>query len=254
MKIAIVTGASSGMGREFVRQISQKDHLDEIWAIARREERLNELKVLVSVPVRPIPLDLAENESLESLSLLLAQVKPDVKILVNAAGFAKLGTYKDQTFKEVNDMIDLNCRAAVNITLMALPYMQKKARIINICSAAAFQPLPGLNIYAATKSFLERFSRGLRWELFPRGIKVTAVCPDWVKTEFIAVAIDTQNNQTIKHFPFAVKPKNIVSCALRDSYLGLPVSTYSVAFFHRIFAKFIPHEITTAFWEILRRI
>ncbi len=255
MKIAIVTGASSGIGREFVRQIARKEHLDEIWVMARRENRLNELKNEITESIiRPIPLDLIKEESIKSIAALLKEEKPDVRILVNASGFGKFGTYKDLSLQEINNMIDLNCKAAVNLTMITLPHMNKNARIIEICSASAFQPLPGLNIYAATKAFLYHYSRALRWELFPRRIKVTAVCPDWVKTEFCKVAADTKNGHTVKHFPFAVEPKNVVACALFDSHLGLPVSTYSVAFIHRICAKFIPHEIIIAIWEALRRI
>lgn len=255
MKIAIVTGASSGIGREFVRQISRKENLDEIWTIARRENRLNELKnEILETVIKPIPLDLIKEESIKSIAALLKEEKPDVRILVNASGFGKFGTYKDLSLKEINDMIDLNCKAAVNLTMITLPYMNKNARIIEICSASAFQPLPGLNIYASTKAFLYHYSRALRWELLPRQIKVTAACPDWVKTEFCKVAADTKNGHTVKHFPFAVEPKNVVACALFDSRLGLPVSTYSVAFIHRICAKFIPHEIIIAIWEALRRI
>ena len=255
MKIAIVTGASSGIGREFVRQIARKERLDEIWAIARRESRLNELKEEISgTAIRPIPLDLIKTESIEAVAALLEEEKPEVRILVNASGFGKFGTYKDLSLQEINDMIDLNCKAAVNLTMIALPHMNRSGRIIEICSASAFQPLPGLNIYAATKAFLHHYSRALRWELFPRGIKVMAMCPDWVKTEFFKVAVDTKNGHTVKHFPFAAKPENVVACALFDSRLGLPVSAYSVAAIHRLGAKFVPHEIIIALWEALRRI
>ena len=254
MKIAIVTGASSGMGREFVKQIDKRYHPEEIWVIARREDRLMELKNTISSTIRSIPLDLTKSESIKILEDILLKEKPDVRMLVNASGFGKVGTYKDLTLDEVNGMIDLNCKAAVDITLIVLPYMHKNARILEICSASAFQPLPGINIYAASKAFLYSFSRALRWELMTRGIKVTAVCPDWVKTEFIGVAKDTKNGREVKHFPFAAKPEHVVSCALFDSMVGLPVSTYSVSFLHRILSKFIPHEIIIASWEGMRRI
>lgn len=254
MKIAVVTGASSGMGREFVRRLSKKGDLDEIWAVARREDRLIALKESVSDRVRPIPLDLRRPESIETLSAMLEQEKPNVRVLVNAAGFAKFGTYRDLSLQEVNDMMDVNCKAAVDLTLIVLPHMRAGARILEICSAASFQPLPGLNVYAATKAFLHSFSRALRWELFPRRIHVTAVCPDWVETEFIEVAKDTKNGKTVRHFPFAAKPEHVVACALFDSALGLPVSTFAFATFHRLAAKFIPHELIIACWELLRRI
>ena len=103
-------------------------------------------------------------------------------------------------------MIDLNCKAAVNLTEAVLPYMKRGGRVLEICSSAAFQPLPGLNVYAATKAFLLSYSRALRWEVAPRGIRVTAVCPGWIKTEFIDVAKDTQNGRTVRSYPFALKP------------------------------------------------
>lgn len=254
MKIAVVTGASSGIGREFVRQLDRKCRLDEIWAIARREDRLLVLKNTCQTAIRPIPLDLLKEESTTYLAGLLEQAKPDVRFLVNSSGFAKMGTYRDLTHREISDMIDLNCKAAVYVTMAVLPYMSKNARILEICSAASFQPLPGLNVYAATKAFLLSFSRALRWELFPRHIKVTAVCPDWVRTEFIAVAQDTKNAGAVRHFPFASKPEHVVACALRDSFWGLPVSACSTAFVHRLTAKILPAELITACWEALRRI
>lgn len=254
MGIAIVTGASSGIGREFVRRLGEKKQFTEIWAIARRKDKLEELQKISSTVVRPIPLDLSKYESIQALSDLLEREKPDVRILINSAGFGKLGTYRDQSLQEVNEMIDVNCKAAVNITLIVLPYMHRGARILEVCSAAGFQPLPGLNVYAASKAFLLSFSRALRWELFPRMIKVTAVCPDWVKTEFFTVIRDTKNNRTVRHFLFPANPQAIVSCALFDSALGLPVSTFAFATLHRIAAKFIPAEAIIAFWEGLRRI
>ncbi len=254
MKIAIVTGASSGMGQEFVRQIDKKEHLDEIWAIARRENRLAALKDAATTRIRPIPLDLVKPDSIASLAELLEKEKPDVRILVNAAGFAKIGTYQDLTLQENNDMIDLNCKAAVNVTMIALPYMNRGARILELCSAAAFQPLPGINVYAATKAFLQHFSRALRWELFPRHIKVTAVCPDWVKTEFIGIAKDVKNPRAIKHILLAANPRSVVARALWDSSIGLPVSTYSIALLHRILAKILPSELFIAIWNALRRV
>ena len=91
MKIAIVTGASSGMGREFVRQLSEYVQVDAIWAIARRTEALEALKAEVPVPVRPISLDLLQEDSFQTVRQLLETEKPDVKLLVNAAGFGKSG-------------------------------------------------------------------------------------------------------------------------------------------------------------------
>ena len=207
MNIAIVTGASSGLGRSFIRQLDRQGGLDEIWGVARRRERMEELAAQLSTPMRSLALDLTKTESVETLRALLQETGADVRVLVNSAGFGKFGTYGDMTLQETADMIDLNCRAAVALTAAAIPHMSRGARILEICSSAAFQPLPGFNVYAATKAFLLRYSRALRWEVAPRGIKVTAVCPGWIKTEFMQVARDTKNGRTVRSYPFALRPE-----------------------------------------------
>ena len=185
MNIAIVTGASSGLGAGYVRELDQgkliKEKLDEIWVIARREDRLCALGKEVQTPLRILPLDLRKNESLGILQALLSSLRPDVRLLINAAGYGKIGSWKDISLEDASGMIDLNCRAAVCMTQTALPFMKKGARIMEICSTAAFQPFPYLGIYSASKSFLLHYSRALGKELKKSGISVTAVCPYWVK-------------------------------------------------------------------------
>ena len=120
-KIAIVTGASSGLGREFALQIDRGEALDELWVIARRKERLSELRTLCETPVRPLPMDLVAEGSLDALSELLERERPSVRLLVCAAGFGKIGSYADVGREEAARMIELNCRAAVETTLRVLP-------------------------------------------------------------------------------------------------------------------------------------
>lgn len=257
MKIAIVTGASSGLGREFVRQIARRmPELREIWVIARREDRLREIQAECPLPVRPLALDLTKEDSIRALEELLERERPVVAILVNAAGFGKIGDYRTVSRRDCDAMIDLNCRAAVDVTLACLPYMQRKSRILEICSTAAFQPFQHLNVYAASKAFLYRYSRALWTELFGQGITVTAVCPYWVKdTEFIPTAQQTDAKKAIRHFPLASRTRSVVTLALNDSALGLPVSTPGpVCLVHRIAAKFIPSQLMMGIWAILRRI
>lgn len=256
MTIAIVTGASSGLGREFVRQLADEGSCSEIWVIARRKERLTALAGECPVPVRILPLDLTEEQQIADFADLLAQEQPLVSVLVNAAGFGKMGDYRQVSREDVDAIIDLNCRAAVDVTLITLPYMRQGSRIIEISSTSAFQPFPGLNVYAASKAFLLRFSRALRWELLGSGIHVTAVCPYWVKdTEFISIAKESGNSKAIRHFPFASRCHSVVHWALRDSRLNLAVSTPGpICFLHRIVAKFVPHCFMMAIWEGLRRL
>lgn len=255
-KIAIVTGASSGLGAEFARQLDKKEALDEIWVIARRRERLEALARMVKTSVRVMPLDLTKQEALEEFSCALDAEKPRVKVLVNAAGFGKIGSFREISRADSERMIDLNCKAAVSVTERALPYMGKGDRILEICSTAAFQPFPYLNVYAATKAFLYRYSRALRVELRASGVRVTAVCPYWVKdTEFIGSAKETKDSGAIRNFPLASGKKSVVSMALNDSRLNLAVSTPgSVCAVHRIAAKFIPHSLMMGIWELLRRV
>lgn len=258
MNIAVITGASSGLGRQYIKEINKKEAgIDEIWALARRKERLLELKELSSIPIRPVPIDLVDKAALGAFAEELKSSDHNVVLLINAAGFGKIGNYASVSMEESDRMIELNCRAAVDMTYICLPYMKKGSRIMQICSTSGFQPFQYLNTYAASKAFLYRFSRALRVELFSRGIKVTAVCPYWIKdTEFIPVAKDTAGEgKAIRHFPLASKVWSVAAVSLHDSRIGLPVSTPGImCTLHRIAAKFIPSEAMMGVWALLRRV
>lgn len=256
MGIAIVTGASSGLGREFVLQIDAKEQVDEIWAIARRGDRLQELAALVKTPVRVIPLDLARDESCEKLNALLKAQKPDIRLLVNNAGFGRMGSYAEISSQDNDGMIDLNCKALVRMTVLCLPYMARGARVLEICSSSAYQPLPHLNVYAASKAFVLRYSRALWWEVLGRGIHVTAACPYWIKdTEFIGKTKEGANSAAVRRFPLASKPRSVASLALLGSRLNLPVASCGpVSLVQRVCAKFIPHIVVDAVWQGVRRV
>lgn len=254
-RIAVITGASSGMGREFVRQISRRDNIDEIWVIARRKDRLEALVKDSEKFIRPIPLDLTEKSAFDVLHHHLEEHTPDVKVVVNAAGLGKIALTRELSLAEHDQMIDLNCRAAVDTTMTVLPYMKRGGEIINICSVAGFQPLPGLNTYAATKAFLLSWTKALHHELLSSGIHVTALCPYWVKdTEFIPVAKET-GKTSVKSFPFAGHAKGIVSAALRASRLNLwVVSPGPVAKAERFLSWVIPDFLVVPIWDVLRRL
>ena len=255
LKIAIITGASSGLGREYVRQYDKKERFDEIWAVARREEKLEELEEITRCVVRPVSLDLSEKESIEELKNMLEKEKPSVTVLVNAAGFGRIGPCRDIPYTDTDKMIDLNCRAAVDVTSVVLPYMEKGSRILEICSTAAFQPFPGLGVYAATKAFLHSYTKSLHHELLTTGIHVTAVCPYWIKdTEFIEKAKKT-DKKGFRHFPLAEKAHTVARWSIFDSDLNLWVSTPGpVCMAHRFIAKFIPHFILVPIFDLMRRL
>ena len=241
MKIALVTGASSGLGREFVRQIAEQGKVEEIWAIARRRDRLEALQSISAGPIRVLALDLTRPGDMEYLRNTLQDELPDIRILVNAAGMGRMGPMVDIPAKDNDAMIDLNCRAAVDVTDAAFPYLHPGSQILEICSTAGFQPIPGLNVYAATKAFLLSYTQTLHYELSPAGIHVTAVCPYWVKdTEFIGIA--EKGGHGFRHYPLASRSQDVVRRALRDSALNLRVSTPGlVCTLHRAAAKVTPN-------------
>ncbi len=244
MLIGIVTGASSGLGREYVRLLD-KENLEEIWLISRRSDRLQGIASELSTRSRVIALDLRDKSALNRLDGLLAEEKPQIRYLINSAGFGKIGSEWELDLKDITDLIDLNCRAAVSLTHLAIPYMPKDSHILEICSCSAFQPIPYLNVYAASKSFLLHYSRGLSVELAPLGIKVSAVCPYWIRdTEFIPVAKATRNSSYITGFPFAGKQKDIAERSFREAKKGRTVITPdSISTLHRILTSLIPHSL-----------
>ena len=188
MRIAIVTGASSGMGREFVLQLQPYAQVDQIWAIARRASALETLKTEVSVPVRPLCLDLTEEDSFRTLESLLREEQPEIALLVNAAGFGKFGAYHRVTPEEEGRMIDLNCKALVRMTRLCIPYMPRGSHILQLDSLSAFQPVPYITTYGATKAFVLSYSRAMNRELKGKGIRSMTMNPGWVKTEFFSHA------------------------------------------------------------------
>lgn len=240
--IALVTGASSGMGKEFVREIAKKyKGLDEIWVIARRKDRLRELKKeIAGTRVRMLPLDLTKEESFERLTKVLAKEQPDVRILVNASGYGISGPFEFQTEEDASGMVRLNCEALTRVTYLVLPYLRRGSFIYQIASSAGFAPQPGFTVYAATKAYVKSFSIALRQELSWREIKVTAVCPGPVKTEFFDRAYEQEEMKFYKKFVMA-DPKKVVRKAIRDARKNKAVSVYGMTMkVTRIICKLLP--------------
>lgn len=244
-KVAIITGASSGLGKQFVLQIA-KSHgfLDEIWVVARRSDRLLELGVLVSnIVIRPIPLDLSKKESAVRIKRILAEEKAKVYVLVNGSGLGAAGKFDRQSEEMLDEMLKVNCLALTRVTRAVLPYMPKKARIIQIASSAAFAPQPGFAVYAATKSYVLNFSLALRQELKKRRIIVTAVCPGPVNTEFFDIAYQKKEMKLYKKLVMA-KPEKVVKKALKDVKKGKAVSVYGISMKAvRILCKLLPNSL-----------
>ena len=159
MKIAIVTGASSGMGREFVRQLHNYIQPDRIWAIARRESALEELKGETDIPIRPIVMDLGKPEAFREFAALLEAEQPEVELLVNAAGFGRFGDFDGISLEDDLAVIDLNCKALVAMTRLCLPYMHRGSHGLQLDSLSAFQPVPYIPTYGASKAFVLSYSQ-----------------------------------------------------------------------------------------------
>ena len=248
MKIAIVTGASSGMGREFVRQLHTYIQPDEIWAIARRKSALEELSAETTIPVRPIVLDLEQDESFREFASLLQAEKPEVELLVNAAGFGKFGDFQAIPLEDDLGMIDLNCKALVAMTRITLPYMHRGSHILQLDSLSAFQPVPYITTYGASKAFVLSYTRSCNAELKPQGIRMMAMNPAWVKTEFFNHAFQTNNK--VQYFNYVYEAKDVVATGLKDLYKtkkdisihGLPVKLQVLG------VKLLPHRFVMKTW------
>ena len=302
-RIAIVTGASSGMGQWFARTASEYVKFDELWIIARRADRLealaceleavsrrtgteeleenasrgtgtdelenaasrgtgaDELENAASrrttesagcgtrASVRPVPMDLTDSAAVASLGKLLNEEDADVVLLVNAAGFGKFQAVADVPLQAADSMLDLNCRALMDMCYTVIPFMNNGAKILNIASVAAFQPVPYVTEYAATKAFVLSFSRGLWKELHHKGITVTALCPYWTRTEFFDVANNNDSKDMVKYFNAMYEPEDVVRRGWRDLMKGRDISTFGfIARAQIVLVKLLPHRLVMRIW------
>lgn len=252
MKIAVVSGASSGLGKGFVEALDSYS-LDEIWVIARREDRLHALQTKCKTPVRIFAFDLLKESTFEIMSHILKSEQPNIAYLINAAGFGVFNNVETPLIK-LNQMIDLNIKALVNMTYLCIPYMKKGSQIIQLGSSSSFTPLVNFNVYAATKAFVVHFSNALYQELKPKGIHVSVICPGWVKTEFFKQA----NYQEEKYAPKMCKPmyesRFVVEQALKDSahhkMMSFP-GTFTKM--HYCASKLLPKKVVMTLWKWMQK-
>ena len=249
MKVAIITGASSGLGYEYVKAVIERyPDINEYWLIARRAERLQAIAAEYSdKKIVPICLDLTKDGSFAEFEALLKEKEPEVRLLINNAGFGKLGRLADMPYGDQIRMVDLNNRALTGITNISLPYMKKGSYVLNVCSIAAFAPNPRMTVYCSTKAYVLSFSRSLRFELKDRGINVMAVCPGPMHTEFLANAgIEKGSSKTFDTLPYC-DPVKVARVSLVKADCGRAVYTPRLFYkFYRGLAKLLPHEIGRA--------
>lgn len=247
MKIAVITGASSGMGRDFVKRLDAETAWDEIWVIARRKERLESLRDEVRAPVRVLALDLTQSESLAAYAAALQESGATVGVLVNAGGYGKFGGFTDLSLEEQAGMIDLNAKALMAVTYHTLPYMTAGSQIYQLGSLSSFQPVPYIGVYGATKAFVLSFSRALNAELKSRGIRVMAVCPGWVKTEFFERAVTDED--VIVYYNKFFTSQQVVDRAFRDMKKGKDVSVCGFSIRAQVLlTKLLPHRLVMRIW------
>ncbi|PJI07812.1 MULTISPECIES: SDR family NAD(P)-dependent oxidoreductase [Clostridium] len=243
-KIAIIIGATGGIGRKFTALLA-KENLDEIWIIARNKEKLELLKSQYGEKIVSISKDLTDTKSLYDIGKLLDDTKPVVQYLVNNASLAKMGSYKDFTLEEIENTINLNCKAPTILSNLCIPYMKKGSCILNISSAAAFQPDQYINLYAASKAFERSYSRALNVEVQSLGIAVIAVCPGWVNTDMITKTI---NGHKVK-FPGMVTAKRVAEKAISDAKRGKDMSVCSLYVkCQHLNVKLMPQKLTMKIW------
>ena len=227
MRIAVITGASAGIGREFVYAVDKELDFDEIWVIARREERLLEVKEKCRHTVRPICLDLSDTDHVRRYGELLERERPEIGLLINAAGCGVFGPFAEKELDKLLQSARLNSLALTAMCHVSLPYMKAGSAIVNMGSNSAWQPVPWQAVYGASKSYVLNLSRAIGRELKPKGIHVMCVCPGWIRTEFQQVA---HHDDYIRYVDRWYGPEEVAEQAMKDlkkkksvSILGHPV-------------------------------
>ncbi len=225
MNIAVITGASSGMGMEFAVQLDQcLGRTDEIWLLARRKEPLEKLADSLRIKARVIVIDLTDETALRQFEEVLAIQNPRITVLVNCAGVGSHKLFARQNKEEIDTMIQLNITALTRMTMLCLPYMKSGSKLIQVSSGAAFVPQSAFAVYAASKAYVYSLSRALSQELKGRGITVTAVCPGPVNTPFLAHAYEDMSGFGILKKLTMAKTACVVKKAIEDCKIGKSVS------------------------------
>ncbi len=253
MITAVITGASSGLGKEYINAIiAQYPTVDAFWLIARRKDLLREIaEEHPDKTIAAISLDLSKEESLKIFEQLLKENMPEIKVLVNNAGYGKGVDFFSSNAEQQIGMVDLNCRAVTAITRMCLPYMLDDSLVLNVSSIAAFAPTPRMSVYSATKAYILAFSKAIHDELRPRGIKVLAVCPGPMDTDFWNVAgVQEGKSRLIDRLP-KVSPQAVAFGSVRAAKRGKLLYTKGLFYkFYHVVSKLLPHGFLMQFTEI----
>lgn len=241
IKIALITGASSGLGYEFAKQLDSDHRIDEIWLCARREQRLIALSNELNHKTRVLDGDVTDYDWQTKLSLLLNSKNIRIHTLINSAGIGKKGSVEEIGLENNSYMVELNCKALTRICSICLPFMMENSRILNVSSTASFLPQPQFAVYAATKAYILSYSRALNKELKNEKITVTTVCPNPMDTEFFCHTGKPQQISRLKKIGIE-DVKKVAIKALKKSDKNSDISLQScISHFIRLISRILPH-------------
>ncbi len=254
MSAAIITGASGGIGGELAKGLLRDWGVDELWLVARNEEKLARISARLreinpDVKIKIICADLGCDDGIATLRGALTEESPRLTCLVNAAGYGKFGTMEEISDEDAAGMIDVNSRATVLVTRMCVPYFERGGRIIQLGSGSCFTPLPAFSVYAASKIFVLHYTKALNYELKKYGVRATCFCPGWVQTDFFDVAIDDGSVTRPKSMKPMLDASKVARGCLRAAKKGkaMYVTNWYTKLQHLMF-KLLPDPILTRMW------
>jgi short-subunit dehydrogenase len=249
MSVAIITGASSGIGRELAFKLRDIAGVKKFWLVARSTDKMVKVAEELSVECKIISADLSIPEGVEKVKSALSEEKPEVSFLVNAAGFGTFGAFDTLPEKTVSDMIDLNVKATVLLTHAVVPYMKRGGRIIQLGSGSCFTPLPHFNVYSSSKVFVLHYTKSLNYELKPYGIRATCFCPGWVETPFLPKSLDAPGAYVPKKMKPLLKVDRVAAGCVKAAIKGkaMYVTNWYTKLQHVLF-KILPDPILTKLW------
>ena len=243
--IIIVTGASSGIGREFVKQLDVFG-ADEIWGIGLDWDNARE--IALATPLVKMELDLTDESQMESFKQRLEEENPHVMWLVNSAGFARFGSHEEIPLDVSVNMIELNVVALVKMSEICIPYMREGSKIVQVASMAGFQSTPYMNVYGASKAFVLSYSRSLRAELRSKKIGVTCLCPLWTQTPLMVNA-KAQAKRTLPKIGKLLSAERVAQVCVQKAQKDKEICIVGArSWWMRLGVKLFPHRTVMKAW------
>lgn len=245
MKIAVISGASSGMGAEFARALDSYG-LDELWLIAKDDGLLEKIAPEFKTKVRLFPVDLTSSAFFDSLKAEYQASSVEIKYLVCSAGVGFNGDFENISERQISLTVSLNCTALSLLIKVSQPYFVEGTRVLNIASGSAFLPQPSFAVYAASKAYVLSLSRALGHELRKNKVYFTAVCPGPVDTGFFA------GLENVKEYKkkYLISPKTVAFGSLKASKRKKKVytPTFSMKMVH-LASKLLPTSLLLKFYK-----